>query len=170
MPKLIKDAQFVENDWQLVSAEAQPDEVLSLKASHLLVPFTLWQEHKAELAKLNAEIGVWFASEQNPAELLTEEEIGQLPVIALDFPLFKDGRAFTYAALLREQKSYSGDIRAVGEVLRDQLSYMLSCGFSSFQVADDVDEETYLNGFHDFSENYQATVIKPTPLFRRRQV
>lgn len=170
MPKLIKDKQLVENNWVLVDSDASLESVLAMKSQQLLLPAYFWAQHKAELSALEAEIGLWFDSSQNPAlfQQTSGEAFEQFPVLALEFPIFKDGRAFSYAALLRQQFNYQGDLRAIGEVLRDQLTYMLRCGFSSFQIADDADEAVYLNGFSDFSENYQSTVSNPVPLFRRR--
>tara|TARA_R110000824_G_scaffold288508_3_gene476750 strand:+ start:73098 stop:73598 length:501 start_codon:yes stop_codon:yes gene_type:complete len=166
MPKLIKDAQVISNNWHLVEADTGIDEVLSLNADKLLIPVNLWLEHKAQLKETGAEFGLWFDSSQSPD--LLDEDANNFPLIALNYPSFRDGRAYSYAAILRQQAKYEGDLCAIGEILRDQLSYMLSCGFSSFLVPDDADEALLLSGFHDFSENYQSTVLKPVPLFRRR--
>jgi len=166
MPKLIKDGQLVEDHWTMFEADTELATVLATKAKQVLLPAELWLQHKSELAGLNAKIGLWFASAQNPADF--EEDITQFPLIALEFPMFKDGRAYSYAAILRQQLNYNGELRAIGEVLRDQLTYMFRCGFNSFSLADDADVDYCLNGFHDFSENYQSTVNNPTPLFRRR--
>jgi uncharacterized protein (DUF934 family) len=170
MPKLIKDKQLVDDNWALIDTDASLETVLTMSASQLLLPAYFWAENKAALSSLGAEIAIWFDSSQNPAlfQESTQESFEQFPLIALEFPVFKDGRAFSYAALLRKQFNYQGEIRAIGEVLRDQLTYMLRCGFTSFLIADDAEEEVYLNGFNDFSEHYQSTVINPVPLFRRR--
>jgi uncharacterized protein (DUF934 family) len=167
MPKLIRDGQLVKDYWTLVEVDTDLATVLSSQADHLLLPANFWLQHKSELAGVNAKIGLWFDSSQNPAEF--DETFEKFPLIALAFPQFKDGRAYSYAAIVRKQLNYSGEIRAIGDVLRDQLTYMLRCGFNSFLLADDADVETCLNGFHDFSENYQSTVSNPTPLFRRRR-
>lgn len=167
MPKLIKDGKVITNNWHLVEADTGIDEVLSLNTDKLLLPISLWLEHKDQIKTSKAEIGLWFDSNQSPD--LLEEDANNFSLIALNYPSFRDGRAYSYAAILRQQHKFNGDLCAIGELLRDQLSYMLSCGFSSFLVPDDADEALLLSGFHDFSENYQSTVIKPVPLFRRRQ-
>lgn len=167
MPKLIKEGRIVPNDWHLVAADMGIEEVLGLAAEQLIVPVNLWQEHKDQLQNCAASIGIWFDSSQGPDMLA--DDVNNFPVIGLNYPIFRDGRAYSYAAILRQQRGFKGDLRAIGDVLRDQLSYMLSCGFSSFLVPDDTDEKILLAGFHDFSENYQSTVIKPIPLFRRRR-
>ncbi len=166
MPKLIKGDQLIDNEWELVSADANIDDVLSSNANRLLVPVLLFLDHTERLADLDSEVGVWIDSEQNLSIL--PEWINSFPVIALNFPSFKDGRAYSYAAIIRQQLGYNGELMAIGDVHRDQLSYMLSCGFSSFLVSDDSNHEVMLNGLHDFSENYQSTVLNPIPLFRRR--
>lgn len=166
MPKLIKDGELINDDWHLIDKETALEEIQPNNANKLILPLSLWQEHKEVLEQHKANIGIWFDSDESPN--LLEEDVNSFPVIALNFPVFRDGRAFSHAAILRQQLSYEGDLRAIGDVQRDQASYMLSCGFSSFLVPEDADATVLLTGFHDFSENYQSTVTKPTPIFRRR--
>ena len=94
--------------------------------------------------------------------------VGIAGVIAINFPKFGDGRGYSIARLLRERYGYKGELRAVGQVARDQLFYMESCGFDAFLLRDGEDPEEALTGFSDFSEAYQASVAQPIPLFRRR--
>jgi uncharacterized protein (DUF934 family) len=89
-------------------------------------------------------------------------------LIALCFPVFSDGRAYSSARELRQNMGYAGEIRAIGDVLRDQLFYMHRCGFNAFALRDDQDLELALSAFADFREGYQASVDRPDPLFRRR--
>lgn len=166
MPKLIKDGELIDNDWQLIDKDSDLNAINASQDVKYLVPVSLWLENKDFLSKYAANIGIWFDSDESPS--ISTEDANKLPVIALNFPVFRDGRSFSYAAILRQQLHFTGDLRAIGDVQRDQLSYMLSCGFSSFQVPEEADEAVMLAGFQDFSENYQSTVIKPTPLFRRR--
>ena len=91
-----------------------------------------------------------------------------LSFVAVDFPKFMDGRGFSYARELREQRRYQGEIRAVGDFIRDQLFYMKRCGFSSYALPSD-ELEAALASLNDFSESYQSSVDQPLPLFRRRQ-
>ncbi len=166
MPKLIKDGKLFDNDWRLIDKEAGLEEINSDNDDKSLVPLALWLKNKELLSQQKDNIGIWFDSDESP--LLLEEDANSFPVIALNFPVFRDGRSFSHAAILRQQLNFTGDLRAIGDVQRDQLSYMLSCGFSSFLVPEGADEALLLTGFHDFSENYQSTVANPTPLFRRR--
>jgi len=89
--------------------------------------------------------------------------------IAVNFPKFGDGRGYSIARLLRERHGYRGELRAVGEVARDHLYAMAQCGFDAFQLREGEDARSALSAFGDFSENYQATVAQPQPLFRRRR-
>lgn len=166
MPKLIKDGKLIDNAWRLLDKSSNLEEINAKSDTKYLVPVTLWLENKDILAQQAGNIGIWFDSDETP--LLSEEDVNSLPLIALNFPVFRDGRSFSHAAILRQQYKFKGDLRAIGDLQRDQLSYMLSCGFSSFLVPGGANEAVFLAGFYDFSENYQSTVAKPTPLFRRR--
>jgi len=166
MPKLIRDGESVENNWRVIDKETSIENLSVIDTDQLIVPISLWLENKDLFNQHKNNIGIWLDSDENPA-LLTEDA-NNFPIIALNFPVFRDGRAYSHAAILRQQLKFEGDLRAIGDVQRDQLSYMLSCGFSSFLAQDEADETLLLKGFHDFSENYQSTVSKPIPIFRRR--
>ena len=86
----------------------------------------------------------------------------------VNFPQFTDGRGYSIARLLRERYGWRGELRAIGDVLRDQLFYLSRCGFDAFALRDDQDPHAALTAFDDFSEAYQASVERPQPLFRRR--
>jgi uncharacterized protein (DUF934 family) len=112
------------------------------------------------------EIGVWLAPADDPAPLAAD--LAHLPVIAIDFPQFTDGRGYSQARLLRERYRYAGELRAIGDVGRDQLYYLAQCGFDGFLLPDGRDAEAALASFNDFSDGYQATAAR-TPWFRRRE-
>lgn len=90
------------------------------------------------------------------------------PLITIEFTLFMDGRAFSIARTLREQFDYTGELRALGNFIPDQLHYLSRCGFDAFQFADEVEDSTIQECLNAFSEHYQAAVDDPQPLFRRR--
>jgi len=94
--------------------------------------------------------------------------LAKLERVEVNFPKFGDGRGYSIARLLRERYGYRGELRAVGQVGRDQLYYLESCGFDAFLLRDGEDPEEALAAFNDFSESYQASVARPMPLFRRR--
>ncbi len=101
---------------------------------------------------------------------LIQGDLASLDYIAINFPVFADGRGFSYARELREL-GYVGELRAVGYFMRDQLFYMQRCGFNAFQFAADQQQsaelEACLASLKDFSEVYQASVDQPQPLFQR---
>ena len=109
--------------------------------------------------------GVWLDSDEE-VELLE----GKLNcnVIALNFTAFNDGRAYSSAHILRRRYGYEGEIRAIGDVRRDELEQMIRCGFDAFELADSQDIEASLASLSGFSVSYQPTADRPEPLFRRR--
>ncbi|MES2821756.1 MAG: DUF934 domain-containing protein [Pseudomonadota bacterium] len=91
-----------------------------------------------------------------------------LPLIAIDFPSFRDGRGYSQAYLLRTRLGWTGELRAVGDVLRDQLSHLRQCGFDAFAVRQDKSAIEALKGLAGMSVLYGRSAIEPRPLFRRR--
>jgi len=163
MPRLIKDNAIVEDRWTLLREAASPADVPDEAAA--IVPLALWRAERDAL-RARGEIGVWLKPDDDP-ELLAAD-VGALPLIAVDFPQFTDGRGYSTARLLREKHGFAGELRAIGDVLRDQLYYLRQCGFNAFAVRSDRNLEEALKGLRDFSDNYQATAARPVPLFRRR--
>jgi uncharacterized protein (DUF934 family) len=88
--------------------------------------------------------------------------------VEVNFPKVGDGRGFSIGRLLRERHGYKGELRAVGEITRDHLFFLESCGFDAFQLREGEDAAEALAAFDDFSESYQASPARPVPLFRRR--
>ena len=163
MPKLIKDRALVDDAWTLLrDADALahvPDGV------PVIVPLALWRERRAALCA-RGDVGVWLKPDDDPEALA--DDLRLVPLIAVDFPQFTDGRGYSSARLLREKYNFSGELRAIGDILRDQLYYLEASGFNAFAVRADRDAGQALAGLDDFSDNYQATVTRPEPLYRRR--
>lgn len=157
---MIKDGQVIENTWILLS-----EEDASNNDGQCILPLTTFLDD-ADAFKGRNNIGVWL---NNDIDLnAVAERILHLPLIAIDFPVFMDGRGFSLARLLRERFAYKGEIRAVGHVIRDQLTYLKRCGFNSFCFADDVDVNAAVASLNDFTEAYQTSVDIPEPIFKRR--
>lgn len=144
MPRLTKDGAIVED-----SAAGEP--ILTLDE-------WLEQADKQGLA-------VQLEPGQAPSPLF--DFLRQIPLIVINFPVFTDGRGFSYGRELRE-RGFTGELRACGHILPDQLTYLRRCGFDAFQLADESRLEDALAGLADFDEYYQASVDQPLPLFRRR--
>lgn len=101
----------------------------------VLVDFDQWQTHREQLLQRTEPVGVRLRSDQ-PPELIAEH-LHSIALVALEFPVFRDGRAYSYARLLRGQYGYSGEIRAVGDVLLEQLHFMERTGFDAFELESD---------------------------------
>jgi len=169
MPKLIKHGRVIDDDAEiLVLDETQAPEALALPDGPVFVPFAVWQAHKGLLAG-RAGLGVWLDSHENVDDLVPD--LDSLAAVALNFPKFTDGRAYSAAALLRTRHGFQGEIRAIGDVLRDQFFFMQRCGFDAIQPKagkySDAQLDAALASLQDFSAPYQAAVDQPEPLFRR---
>ena len=164
--KLIKDGQLVTNNWQLLPVDASLDQLLAMDGSDVIVPLPLWSSATDSIKLRQGKTGVWLDSDEVPASL--GQDVNNIPLIALNFPEFKDGRPFSSARELRQRLGYTGEIRAIGDVLRDQLFFMRRCGFDAYVLREDQDVDSALKAFADFHEAYQAAVDQPIPLFRRR--
>lgn len=163
---IIKNKAIVADDWCVLRlAEGQTPDSVTVPSGSVIVPLTVWLAQR-EALKARLDLGVWLDSCDRP-ELLNPDEVATLPVIAVDFPKFADGRGYSIAYLLRERLGFKGELRAIGDVLRDQLYYMQRVGFDAFAVRQDKDINDALKALSDFSENYQASVDQHEPLFRR---
>ncbi len=163
MPRLIKDRVIADDRWTLLRDAEQFAAIAA--DTPVIVPLALWQRQRDALLA-RGDVGVWLAPSDDPAALAGD--VGGLPLIAVDFPLFTDGRGYSTGRLLREKFGYTGELRAIGDILRDQLYYLHACGFNAFAVRADRDLADALKGLTDFSDNYQSTFDRPVPLFRRR--
>src|SRR3546814_6520329 len=103
----------------------------------------------------NGRLGLRLKSDQSPAGIA--EDLGHFQLVALEFPRFGDGRAYSYARLLRERYGFKGELRAVGNVLRDQLLFMLRCGFDAFEVANENAVDAWREALAEFDLFYQPT-------------
>ena len=165
MPQLIKEGQIVNNEWQIVEATETPDSV-TLPSGKTIVPLNVWEAQKSQLTARQGEIGVWLNSDEFAEVLADDAE--NLPLIAINFPGFMDGRGFSTAFLLRQRYGFSGELRAIGHVIRDQLFYLSRCGFNAIQLDESIDLEAAVESLSDFGESYQASADQPLPLFRRK--
>jgi len=159
MPSVIKHRRIVEDRWQHLADEAE------LPAGPVIVSLARWQRERAILLKRGQPVGVRLPNTANVADLAADLPL--LEVVALEFPKFADGRAHSQARLLRERYGYQGELRAVGDVLRDQLFFMARNGFDAFELRADRSLEDALKAFDEFSESYQPAADQPQPLYRR---
>jgi uncharacterized protein (DUF934 family) len=166
MAMLIKDRNVVADPW----LRLEPGDAGSLPAippaGDVIVPVALWQSRRETLLARPGRLGVWLKSDDEPAAIARDLRL--FGVVAVDFPKFGDGRGYSTARLLRERYGWKGELRAIGDIFRDQLFYLSSCGFNSFVLREGEDPQESLAWFGTFSDSYAASVEQPLPLFRRR--
>ena len=159
MAKIIINGAVTDDAWKIVTlgADDTPDKV-SLPVGPLLVPVAVWQARRRELVERQYEhgwdLGVWLSAEEGPE--LIAEDLDNFSVVGIEFSKFSDGRGYSTARLLRTRYGYNGELRALGDVLRDQLFYLSRVGFDAFAVRPDKNIEQALSGFADFSVAYQS--------------
>ena len=161
MRTLRSDGAFADDAFTRVRA-LKDDE--PLPEGDLLLPLAVWQSRQDALRERS--VGVWLENTVEPDTL--DDAVLSVPLLAVDFPAFNDGRGLSIAVLLRSRRHYSGDLRAVGDVQPDQLSYMRRCGFSSFELAPNADISAAARQLRVMSEYYQGSTVDPLPLYRRR--
>jgi uncharacterized protein (DUF934 family) len=125
-----------------------------------IVSLDQWRAQRDTLLARGTPLGLRLHSDQSP-ELIAEDvasEVGHFALIALEFPKFRDGRAYSYARLLRERYGFKGELRAVGDVLMEQLLFMLRTGFDTFDLQQSPDPvAAFQTAMADFSVWYQPT-------------
>ncbi|MCG4455240.1 DUF934 domain-containing protein [Pseudomonas sp. MMS21-TM103] len=164
MQRIIKNGQVVDESWHLLPKDTTLDGLSN--CDDLIVPLALWIEHPSALKARDGGLGVWLDAGEEIEEIA--DQLDNFQVIALNFPAFTDGRHCSSAYLLRTRYGYKGEVRAIGDVLRDQLFALKRCGFDAFALREDKDPQDALKAFEEFSEVYQASSDQPQPLFRRR--
>ena len=174
---IIKGRVVVEDTWHVLRApeaadggvapEADAIAALPVPAGQVIVPVAVWNAQRETLLARAAagEIGVWIASDERPEVL--KDDLSKFALVAVDFPKFTDGRGYSIAYNLRTRLGWTGELRAIGDVLRDQLFSMQRVGFDAYATRPDRNIHDALKGLSDFSETYQASVDQKAPLFRR---
>lgn len=169
MAKIIKNREVIEDRWTVLQLAAnETPETVKLPAGPTLVPLSVWQARKEDLIRREWDhgvpYGVWLGPIDDASALAGDLE--DISVIAVNFPKFTDGRGYSIATLLRTRYGYRNELRAIGDVGRDQLHYLFRAGFDAW--ATKQEPEQALAGLDDFSEAYQTAANQPLPLFRRR--
>ena len=196
MSQLIKDNAITPDEWTRVTPPILGDEVVRKQAGKVvlfkltgeetftakqiaateipatgkvLLPLTVWLAHKTALeARMNAgEIGIILATHE-PIESLIEafSDLNSLPLIAIFVERFADGRNFTLGNLLRTRYGFKNELRAIGDVLRDQLFFLKRSGYNSYLIRADRNAEEALASLKDFSQPYQGAVDEANPVWR----
>jgi uncharacterized protein (DUF934 family) len=156
--KVVKNRKVVEDAWHVVKDDEPA-------GAHAIVSLPRWNAERDALLAAGP-VGVVLRSSESPEEIA---ELAKAPLVAVDFPAFTDGRGYTSARMLRSRFGYKGEIRAIGDVMRDEMFLMSRVGIDSFAVKASKDIEKALGAFDDFSVTYQAAADDERPLFRRVQ-
>ncbi|MCP4329061.1 MAG: DUF934 domain-containing protein [Alphaproteobacteria bacterium] len=159
---LIKGGNTVVDQWRYVD---DADDIIP--HGPVIVSLTRWREQKESLRARSGPLGIRLAADEPPVEIA--DELDRFDLVALEFPVFRDGRAYSYARLLRERLGFDGELRAVGNVLRDQFLFLHRCGFDAFEVADDRHAGAWLQSISEFSVWYQPATDSRTPVLALRQ-
>jgi len=197
MSNLIKNEAIVADEWQRVippvlgeeTVRKQAGKVVLFKltgeqsysaeqiaatdippAGKVLIPLTVWQANVEKLAIRMAagEIGIVLATHETLDSLASSfPDINELPLIAIFVERFPDGRIFSLGNLLRTRYGYKNELRAIGDVLRDQLFFLKRSGFNSYLIRADRSAEDALASLKDFSQPYQGAVDEKLPVWRR---
>ncbi len=154
--KIIKDKAIVEDSW------THYDGTGDMPAGDLIVPLAVWKETDLSGRK----VGLRLEPDDHPGDIV--DDLNSFDLIAINFPTFNDGRGYSYAKILRDRFGYRKEIRAIGDVMRDQMFYMQRCGFNAYEVKVDRDIKDALHAFDDFTVTYQTSADEAVPLYRRK--
>jgi uncharacterized protein (DUF934 family) len=169
MAEILKNGQVHDDAWQVLRPEAETDPAsVSVPTGQWLVPFNVWQAQAVTLtarAETHKDVGVWLSPNDDLAEVA--KSFSLWPLVAIDFPKFTDGRGYSIAWRVRHHHKYTGELRAIGNVLVDQLFFMLRVGFDTLALDPSVSAETALKHLTPFPDVYQGSTDNPAPLFRR---
>jgi uncharacterized protein (DUF934 family) len=132
----------------------------------VIVPAKRFLADAGELIRRDGSLGILWPNDRRVAELAPW--LGHLALIALQFPKFRDGRAYSQARLLREHYGFRGTLRATGDVLRDQFHFLVRAGFDSFDVKKLADARVFAEVLARYSVHYQPGADGRVPALRRR--
>ena len=197
MSNLIKDNAIVADEWTRVVPPSLGEEAVRKQAGKvvlfkltgeetftaeqiattqipatgkILVPFTVWRANKDALASRvsQGEVGLVIATHEAIEDVMAEvKDINAFALVAVYVERFADGRIFTIGNLLRTRYGFKNELRAVGDVLRDQLFFLKRSGFNSYLIRADRNAQEALQSLKDFSEPYQGAVDIAQPAWRR---
>ena len=163
--RVIRNGQVEPERWRFLGLDGTGD-LATIPEGPVVVPMSTWLARRDTLRARATPVGTWLAPADDPAQLA--DDVAALSLIAVQFPKFTDGRGYSIAVLLRARLGYRGELRAFGDVGRDQLFALARVGFDAFSLPPHRDPEAALGSFAPFSVRYQASVDDALPLFRKR--
>jgi len=160
MQNLIDQKASLENTWTLLQ-----DSSADFSQSNIMIPAIYWLENESDFIGRD-DISIWFAGDADLS--LFKGKLSQFSVIGINFPAFADGRGYSLARLISEREGYTGELRAIGDVLIDQLFFMKRCGFNTYLLKEGLAADKAINYFSTFNAPYQLAADIKEPLFRRK--
>lgn len=145
--QIIKNGEIVLDRWTLISDDPIPS------AGCIIVSLSRWVAEKPELLARDGELGI-FVTAENTLDII-KDDLKHFQLIALDFAVFTDGRSFSFARLLRNRYGYTGELRAIGQFIRDQLFFLQRVGVDSFSFNEPTNLKAAVLALNDFSVHYQ---------------
>ena len=151
---IIKNGAVIYDEWLYIDS----DTTLPVDGP-VIVSLPLWRRKADQLSARSAPLGLFLESDEQAANIAVDAvvDLSVFEIIALNFPTFRDGRPYSTARLLRERYGFSGELRAVGDVTRDQFLFMHRCGFDAFQVKNGTGLEAWLRAVSEITIWYQPT-------------
>ena len=166
MPTRIKhhdgEFQLVEDPFTLVADDE------GTPPGDVIVSLTRFQTEGDRLLSEGRSVGVRLEPAEEVEALAYD--LPRIALVAVAFPKYRDGRGYTAARLLRERYGFDREIRAVGEVLREQAGFMVRVGFDAFEPADNSTPEQWAHAVHRHRHVYQRAADLRTPAFAEREV
>jgi len=153
---LISNGRLTDDPWVTVA-----DEEALAASGPVIVSLDRWRAERDALLARGGLLGIRLASHQLASEIAAD--VLHFDLVALEFPTFRDGRAYSSARLLRERYGFAGELRAVGNVLRDQFMFMHRCGFDAFEVADEKQVEAWRKAMDEITVWYQPATDGRVP-------
>ncbi|WP_442497674.1 DUF934 domain-containing protein [Methylobacter sp. sgz302048] len=147
--QIIKDKQIIDESWNYISDDAE------LKAGNISVSLARWNKDKQQLLHHDGKVGVRLEPSDSVDNIA--EDLKKIELIELNFPAFADGRAFSHAWLLRNRYRYTGEIRATGHYMPDQVFYLSRVGINAFSLEKTEDLPAALSTLNDFTVIYQKS-------------
>lgn len=160
MRQLIRQREIVTDEWRHADEDPQGGPHRAL-----ILPFARWKEEKDRWWLWDGRLGVRLGPTDPVAAL--EHDFLRVSLVALEFGGLAEGRGYSQAQLLRKRYKFTGELRAVGKIQRDQLFYMARCGFDSFELPANTKLEEAIQSLDDFSVAYQGATDAGLSLQRR---
>jgi uncharacterized protein (DUF934 family) len=158
--RLIKSGAYAQDVYVRVADDAP------LPEGPVLVSLARFQKERDALLARNTPVGIKLQSSENPEAL--GADVNHFALIALEFPKFRDGRAFSWARMLRTRLGYTGEIRAVGDFLYDQVNYQHRVGFDAWEVPDHFTVEMFTKALTEMTNVYQPSTDGRTTIRQLR--